>query len=73
VAPFAPGLAEHDLPERIEGGHDAGPDLGVVAAVEVPDTLGVGEGPQRAALVDATAPSFGVDTTRGLRPGALLA
>ena len=73
VAAFGAGLAEDGLAEGVEGGHDAGADFGVVAAVEVPFALGVGEGPQRASLVDASAAGLGVDTTRRLRPGALLA
>ena len=72
VPALGAGLAEHGLAEGVEGGHDAGADLGVVAAVEVPFALGVGEGPQRAALVDATAAASRVDLSGGgLGPGAL--
>ena len=61
MAGLGPSLAEDLLPDRVEGGHDAGADFGVVAAVQVPFALGVGEGAQRAALVDAAAAGLEVD------------
>ncbi len=72
MAACGAGLAEDGFAEGIEGGHDAGAYFGVVAAVEVPFALGVGEGSKRPALVDATAAGLGVDPTGGLGPGALL-
>jgi len=71
TATCRPSLAEQAVPDGIEGRHDLGPDLGVVAHPQVPGPVSVGEGPQRPTGMDAPPPGLGI-LAGGLDPDAVV-
>ena len=69
----SPGVAEQAVDGGLQGGHDLGADLGVVAVAQVEHTLHIGPRLEAALGMHPPAPRLGIRVSGGAGAGALIA